>query len=134
VENLQDLVEERRLLYVAITRAKKTLTMTYADSRRFFEGRIPTLPSRFITELDKNYFIDRNDFFERETKSGSKFFAKANVTVEAEKYFKIGQKIAHDKFGKGVILDVNGKGKDAKLTISFSNGKLKKIIGTFVKI
>jgi DNA helicase-2/ATP-dependent DNA helicase PcrA len=55
------------------------------------------------------------------------------VILEKEKYFKIGQKIAHSKFGNGVILNVEGKGSDAKLTISFQKGMLKKIIGSYVK-
>ena len=133
MESLQDLEEERRLLYVAITRAKRSVTMSYANSRRFFEGRISTLPSRFILELDKKYYIDRNNFFEQEVPKAKKPVNTSSIILESEKHFKVGQKIAHNKFGKGVILSVNGKGKDAKLTISFSGGMLKKIIGTFVE-
>ena len=132
-ESLKDLEEERRLFYVAITRAKKTVTMSYAISRRFFVGRISTLPSRFILELDKKCYIDRNNIFEQETRKIKKTVDRSSIVCESEKHFKVGQKIAHNKFGKGVILNVNGKGKDAKLTISFSGGMLKKIIGTFVE-
>jgi DNA helicase-2/ATP-dependent DNA helicase PcrA len=57
---------------------------------------------------------------------------KKPVVTESQKYFKIGQKIYHKKFGKGIVLNVDGKGKEAKLSISFSGGQLKKIIGTYV--
>ena len=57
---------------------------------------------------------------------------KRPVVTESQKYFRIGQKIYHNKFGKGVVLNVDGSGKEAKLSISFSGGQLKKIIGTFV--
>ena len=84
-------------------------------------------------ELDKKYYIDRNNFFEQEVPKAKKPVNTSSIILESEKHFKVGQKIAHNKFGKGVILSVNGKGKDAKLTISFSGGMLKKIIGTFVE-
>jgi hypothetical protein len=42
--------------------------------------------------------------------------------------------VSHKKFGKGIIINVDGKDKNAKLTISFNNGELKKIIGTYVQV
>ena len=127
--------EERRLLYVAITRAKKTLHLCYAKTRRTFEAIQNTFPSRFLMEIDEN-LLQQEDYtyYEMQVpRYQSMKKARSDVVTESEKYFKIGQKITHDKFGKGVILNVDGKGQDAKLTVSFSDGKLKKIVGTFVR-
>ncbi|MCK4654747.1 MAG: UvrD-helicase domain-containing protein, partial [Candidatus Cloacimonetes bacterium] len=134
IENLHGLEEERRLLYVAITRAKKRVKLCYACTRRTYESVIPTIPSRFLLEIDEKY-LKKEDytFYKFQTPRYQRKKPEKTVIFEDQKYFKIGQKIIHDKFGKGIILDVNGRGEDAKLTISFSKGKLKKIIGTYVK-
>jgi len=54
--------------------------------------------------------------------------------LESYKHFKIGQQVTHNNFGKGVILNVEGSDENAKLTISFKSGKLKKILGSFIKL
>ncbi|MDO9578012.1 MAG: UvrD-helicase domain-containing protein [Candidatus Cloacimonadales bacterium] len=136
IYDLGNVEEERRLLYVAITRAKKTLHLCYAKTRRTFESIQNTFPSRFLMEIDEN-LLQQEDYtyYEMQVpRYQSQKKAKIDMVTESEKYFKIGQKINHDKFGKGVILNVDGKGQDAKLTVSFSGGVLKKIVGTFVRI
>ena len=54
--------------------------------------------------------------------------------MESEKHFHIGQRIRHVTFGDGMILNVDGKGNKAKLTISFDSGELKRIIGSYVSL
>jgi DNA helicase-2/ATP-dependent DNA helicase PcrA len=135
IYDLGNLEEERRLLYVAITRAKKTLKLTYARTRRTYDAIQTTFPSRFLSEIDEE-LLTQSDFafYERQApRYNTHKKNKKNVVLETEKFFKIGQNVYHDKFGKGVILNVDGKGNDAKLTISFSDGNLKKIVGTFIK-
>ena len=78
--------------------------------------------------LDKSFFL-----FDRYRPTGKILKQKKNVVLESQKHFKVGQKIAHNKFGEGIVLNVDGIGNDAKLTISFQNGNLKKIIGNFVR-
>ncbi|MCF7793965.1 MAG: UvrD-helicase domain-containing protein [Candidatus Cloacimonetes bacterium] len=135
IYDLGNVEEERRLLYVAITRARKSLKLTYARTRRTYDAVQTTFPSRFLSEIDEDLLKQADySFYEMQApRYSSSKKPEQNVTLETEKYFKIGQKIYHDKFGKGVILNVDGKGNDAKLTISFSGGKLKKIVGTYIK-
>jgi len=123
----KQLQEERRLLYVAITRTKKQLFMSYAKNRNIFGESILTMPSHFFTEMDERYFRK-----EKSTPKNRFINFKNNVTLESSKHFKIGDKVFHKKFGQGIVLNVDGKDIDAKLTISFSGGKLKKIIGSYV--
>jgi DNA helicase II / ATP-dependent DNA helicase PcrA len=136
LENEQQVEEERRLLYVSVTRAKKTVELTYPGSRRVYDAIIRTLPSRFLVNLDDT-LVESSDLslssFSRQ-ESGKAKRTKQTILTESEKFFKVGQKIAHAKFGEGVILNVEGKGKDAKLTISFARGNLKKIVGNYVKL
>jgi ATP-dependent DNA helicase UvrD/PcrA len=126
--------EERRLFYVGITRAKKQLKLSYCRTRRTYESVQTAFPSRFLSEIDEDLIQQETyNYYEMQAPRYSANKKQKHVIIESEKYFKIGQKISHDKFGKGVILNVEGKGEDAKLTISFTGGKLKKIVGTFIK-
>jgi DNA helicase-2/ATP-dependent DNA helicase PcrA len=117
-----------------ITRAKKSVKLCYTRHRRYFDTVLTSLPSRFLLEIDEQYIKkEDNTFIESKVPRIKTGKYQKSIILESQKYFNIGQKIKHDKFGEGMILDVSGSGNDAKLTISFSNGKLKKIIGTFVK-
>ena len=135
------LQEERRLLYVAITRAKKKLILTFCRERRKFSSNgfktEITTKSRFLDELDSK--LCKSNIKKQSFVFGKKYEDKMQknvqqiVEVGGESYFKNKDAVFHKKFGQGLVLDVNGSGKDAKLTISFSSGELKKIIGTFVE-
>ncbi|MBW6515826.1 MAG: UvrD-helicase domain-containing protein [Candidatus Cloacimonetes bacterium] len=135
----EEIEEERRLLYVGITRAKSHLFLSYARYRRTYYGYEITMPSRFIKEIfpeqkkqipidQRNYnkSVRVNDFTEKKV--------KIPWIKEDEKLFRIGQRVRHKDFGDGTVLSVEGKGKDAKLSILFRDGKLKKIIGSYVQI
>ena len=132
IRSLEDntLEEERRLFYVAITRAKHRLYITYAKYRRFMESVEPTIKSRFIEEIDE----DLLQTTEISSVVRTNNVRKIKITFESEKFYRIGQVVSHKKFGKGIIINVDGKDKNAKLTISFNNGELKKIIGTYVQV
>lgn len=135
LDEISSLEEERRLLYVAITRAKKSLHLCYATTRRSFDSVQYTYPSRFLMEMDEELLekVSTNFYDLQIPRQMKKSQKKNNVIFESDKHFSIGQKVNHDKFGLGIILNVEGKGEDARLTISFSDGSLKKIVGTFVK-
>jgi DNA helicase-2/ATP-dependent DNA helicase PcrA len=132
------LEEERRLFYVGITRAKQKLFFSYSRWRRTYDQVEQTIASRFLDDIQDDHInIDGGNLYEikaQPQRSYSKLDAKPTVVLESEKHYKIGQKVNHGKFGNGTILSVNGTGIDAKLTISFANGSLKKIQGSFVTI
>ena len=135
------LQEERRLLYVAITRAKKSLVLTFCRERRkFASGGFKTEitnKSRFLDEFDKRLckssikkqsFVFGKKYEERDRKKAPQI-----VSVGQKSFYKVGDMVMHKVFGQGKVLTVSGSGKDAKLAISFNEGELKKIIGTFVE-
>lgn len=111
-----DLEEERRLMYVAVTRAEEKLFVTYCSKRYIYGQTRFEMPSRFIKELGiikkkkeerivekpaYNSFSPIN-FFKREEKKKEE---RKDTSV-----FKIGQKVNHPKFGEGVILDITPDG------------------------
>jgi DNA helicase-2/ATP-dependent DNA helicase PcrA len=109
-----DIEEERRLAYVAITRAKEDLILSYVDSRLHNGKRNSFLPSRFLKECGKI----EGKFVYQEDRGGSGGFKKGDL-------------VNHKIFGTGRILAVQKAGKDSKLTINFG-GSEKNILASFV--
>jgi DNA helicase-2/ATP-dependent DNA helicase PcrA len=143
IDSRETLEEERRLLYVAMTRAKTGLYMSYSRWRREKGSYEPANPSRFIADMDRTFFESpKTDFpvFERmipqppPASTVKTVNPMRNVTLESAKYYRIGMNVTHKTFGKGIVLNVDGVDKDAVLTISFQGGMLKKIKGGFVEI
>lgn len=101
--------EERRLCYVAITRAKKKLYITSADTRMLFGNTTRNLPSRFINEIDKEYIeIDS-------TKPLTKVINNIRKKIDKTAEYTVGEHIIHTDFGEGVIIAVD----KSILTVAF---------------
>ncbi|MCD4829253.1 MAG: UvrD-helicase domain-containing protein [Candidatus Cloacimonetes bacterium] len=149
-EETDKLEEERRLLYVAMTRACRQLRLSYSHWRRDRDTIVHTDPSRFIAEFDSRYI--EMDQAARYTAGevgrgasgafaagyrkhrGRKQALRGDVTLESHKRWRIGARVRHKSFGEGVVLNVDGDGLDARLTVSFSGGQMKRIVGSFVKL
>jgi len=106
-----DLEEERRLGYVAFTRAKDTLTLSHASSR-FYKGR--------RSDLDKSRFFNESGLI-----SGS-------LVVEKNTAFKKGDLVRHKVFGTGRVVGVSKSGREFKLSINFA-GMKKDILASFIE-
>ncbi len=106
-----DLEEERRLGYVAFTRAKDTLTLSHAKSR-FYKGR--------RSELEKSRFFNEAGLCE------------GSLKVEKSASFKKGDLVRHKIFGAGRVIGVGKSGKEYKLTINFGGTK-REILASFVE-
>jgi DNA helicase-2/ATP-dependent DNA helicase PcrA len=125
------LEEERRLFYVAVTRAKSQLYFSYAKYRRLYGTFYFTKPSEFLQKLNPDTYIrdDADPGLMMQPRSERK---RKPVITESMKTYKIGQKVQHPEYGEGTILNVDGEGGSARLTISFKSGKLARIIGSFL--
>lgn len=93
--------EERRLCYVAITRAKKNLTITSAKSRMLFGNTTRNIPSRFIGEIDKKY-LDIN-----ESNPIKKVVNTIKKQIDKTAEYEAGERISHTEFGEGIIVSVD---------------------------
>jgi len=142
----EELEEERRLFYVALTRAKKRIYLSYATSRRVFGKTMDRSISRFIDEIPENLFdqreikknIKQNKLTEKTASRGfykEKEFFKGYTGInkkdnkdfkntESEEDFKPGDKIVHKQWGKGTVVQVKG----SEITVAFND------IGTKVMI
>lgn len=112
-----ELEEERRLCYVAITRARKKLYIINARSRLLYGKISSNVPSRFIAEIG-------DDLLDQEKKEPifSKKINREDMIVDND--IKAGDLIEHDKYGKGVVMDIDG----SIATIAFSKTGVKKLL------
>ena len=101
--------EERRLCYVAITRAKKELYILTAESRMLFGNTNRNMPSRFIEEIDKKYL-------EIESRNPvNKIVSKVKKVVDKNATYEIGERISHTDFGEGIVISID----KSILTVAF---------------
>jgi DNA helicase II / ATP-dependent DNA helicase PcrA len=118
------LEEERRLAYVAITRARNRLYLSHAQTRMLHGQTRYNIPSRFLEEIPQNLMKWLTPRFSRQ-KAFSPDFSRQTRTTVANKAprdvggFRIGQNVVHAKFGTGVIIDAEGQGGDARVQVNF---------------
>jgi len=129
----EDIEEERRLLYVAMTRAKENLYLTYS-MRRTRMG-VPEFldPSRFLNEIPEE-FIDK---ITTDLKEKSKIINEEQSFKNEENLYvnyKVGEKIYHDEFGYGKIIEIVKDKLNPYLVINFGNEGIKKISLKYSKI
>jgi len=112
--------EERRLCYVAITRARKKLTLVNSKRRLLYGQENANPQSRFINEISEEY-LEKEELKNKEIFGKSKIFKSSNINQYEE--YKPGEKIKHDKYGEGVVIAV----ETSILTIAFAhpNGIVK---------
>jgi DNA helicase-2/ATP-dependent DNA helicase PcrA len=169
-----ELEEERRLFYVALTRAEKQAYLTYALSRYRWGKLVDSEPSRFIEEIDEQYLeivtpkeerrfnpmlsadifgdVDTNTvrykktaYMKAKPKAAEKFkistpknLKKVSETKSTTNAFDtkliVGDVVNHQRFGKGIVLNIEGKAADLKAEINFETGGVKKLLLRFAKL
>ena len=137
------LEEERRLMYVAITRARKRLYLTMAEQRLLHGQTHFALPSRFVDEIPEEVLqylsAHRNSLIARQqsTQRTNPFHSRSKLaeTQESTDFdgFQLGQNVHHERFGTGVIIDATQKAEGARLTINFGKQGIKELDTVFAK-
>ncbi len=151
-----DLEEERRLFYVAVTRAMESCTLSYAVSRFLWGQSISCEPSRFIDEIDPNYleFSSKSKSMNRGlsmkgfegARTGGlnkmtnpslrslKEVTRQKSSSPNEQDIKVGYNVEHKTFGKGKVTHMEGSGADQKATIFFPHHGSKTILLRFANL
>jgi DNA helicase-2/ATP-dependent DNA helicase PcrA len=122
IGNPSDMEEERRLAYVAVTRARKRLFITHARERVLWGQTQRNLLSTFIKETGLS-----------ENGKTVSISAAKPASIASDSY-QIGERIAHPKFGEGMIISVNKLGNDHMLEIAFDTVGTKKLMANFAKL
>jgi DNA helicase-2/ATP-dependent DNA helicase PcrA len=129
------LEEERRLMYVAITRARRRLYLSHAQSR-MLHGQIRYgMPSRFLAELPEQVLLNLNRRSEPAYPStGTRAPAPTPRNLGNDTGYKVGQSVAHAKFGTGIIIDFEGRGSDARVQVKFRDAGTKWLALAYAKL
>ncbi len=121
-ESNEDMEEERRLCYVAITRARKKLWLVNAKRRLLYGHDSCNPPSRFINEIDLDYLDSCENDIKNNNLGKSRDFSNI-VSTDVE--YNIGDKVLHEEFGEGIVVGV----EKFIITVAFSYpSEIKKII------
>jgi DNA helicase-2/ATP-dependent DNA helicase PcrA len=135
--------EERRLMYVAITRARQRLYLSFAQTRMLHGQTRYNMKSRFFDELPDavlkwltpqisarrgNLWQGDDDF----AAVSRPAYAKAKAAQDSG--YRIGQNVAHAKFGAGVIVNSEGSGQDARVQVNFGRNGMKWLALAYAKL
>ena len=152
VINTEELEEERRLAYVAVTRAKQRLYITHARERLMFGKTSYNRLSKFVSEIPEELLDKpREESMRSKYRTGemprpmstkptvSKEMLKTPMfrdqsKAQVRESFSPGDAVVHDIFGEGIILSAKSLGPDVLYEIAFDNVGTKKMMGTYAKI
>jgi DNA helicase II / ATP-dependent DNA helicase PcrA len=141
--SLQEIEEERRLLYVGITRAQERLFLVHCASRMSFGRTDFARPSRFMEDLPRDAFedVDLLGHAVATPTRGSSFVRTATVAasapaapVAAGAAYRGGEKVRHPKFGAGTVVGVHGEGAKAEVTVVFEAAGAKRLLVRFAHL
>ena len=138
MDKIASLEEERRLCYVGITRAKSKLYLTHAESRRLHGEVNLCRPSRFIKEIPKQLIdeirlkttISRTKVHRR---NGMHDSLSSGAEIPQTE-ISLGQRVAHGKFGEGVVLNYEGQGSNARVQVNFDAAGSKWLVLSYAKL
>jgi len=157
----RELEEERRLFYVAVTRAEKQATLSYALNRYKWGNLERCSPSRFLKEIDQKFLhypqtggkpfsvnsnsglkppavrdvspsYTKNDRFKKINKS--EHSAAVSFTATDSSLFSEGDRVQHERFGKGIIKSIEGQPPNTTATVEFDKEGSKKLLLRFAKL
>lgn len=132
------IAEERRLMYVAMTRARRRLYLTFAQSRMLHGQTRYNIASRFLHEIPE----DCLKWLQSPSKatqfkaphSLAQNWSSAATKSSSTSPWKMGQKVVHGKFGTGIIVNFEGTGSDARVQVNFENSGSKWLLLEYAKL
>jgi DNA helicase-2/ATP-dependent DNA helicase PcrA len=157
----RELEEERRLFYVAVTRAEKQATLSYALNRYKWGNLERCSPSRFLREIDQKFLhypqtggkpfqninhsaikptslreephsYTKDERFKKISKSGAS--SDVPFTGSDSSLFAEGDTVEHERFGKGIIISIEGQSPNTTATVNFEKDGSKKLLLRFAKL
>ena len=132
IEEPDQLQEERRLCYVGMTRSMERLFIVHAEMRNLHGTETFNPPSRFLREIPAELTL--------EVRTGGSIPRRNAATRKVSKgevpdtEFKLGQRVFHEVFGEGVILNYEGQGSNARVEVNFDSSKTKWLMVSYAKL
>jgi DNA helicase-2/ATP-dependent DNA helicase PcrA len=130
--------EERRLCYVAITRARAALSLVYAVQRHLYGTTQFNFPSRFLEEIPREHLEEARPPQEQAyaTSAAASVSAAAERISEPETFgrYRVGMRVVHPMFGVGTVRVCDRSGNDEKLVVHFNRAGVKKLVARFARL
>lgn len=133
LETKNGLEEERRLCYVGMTRAMRKLYLLYAESRQFYGNSGYRRPSRFLREIPEELLTEDNIVTEVSQPSIATRSGSPEVS-ESVKGLYLGQKVRHQAFGEGIIINFEGQGDHLLIQVKFNRNETKWLAPAYAKL
>ena len=155
LDDPEGMAEERRLMYVGITRAKDQVYLTYAFRRFLFGNSDANIPSRFLEDIPTSLLdgtLSTQNRYQRETavsyqrettwdqsgfsrpKSSKILPFKSEPAKAPDLQYKTGMQVRHGKFGEGTVIESKKAGDDEEVTVSFKLHGIKRLAASFAKL
>jgi DNA helicase-2/ATP-dependent DNA helicase PcrA len=132
----EEMAEERRLMYVGMTRARERLYLIYAFQRTRWGQTEINEPSRFLDDIPADLLTGR-----KSTKKSRPSFQQAtrwaNETKEkpaGDAQYKTGQRVFHTKFGEGIVIESKPSGGDEEVSVAFEEVGVKRLLASFANL
>ncbi|MEX2542446.1 MAG: UvrD-helicase domain-containing protein [Trueperaceae bacterium] len=149
--SLHELEEERRLLYVGITRAQEELFLVHCESRMSFGRTDMARPSRFLQDVPKGMLCEidllgqelnevaqlskfSRQLWQPPSLAGTEGGVAENGVRSSEISFRGGEKVSHPKFGSGTVVGVSGEGVRAEITVIFDKAGPKRLLVRYANL
>lgn len=140
-EDPDRLEEERRLCYVGITRAMQHLYITYAQRRRLFGNEEARRISRFVREIPDHLIEEKSrrlnvnrHAYHQEISSEFVQHVASDLGSDTGLGFNLGQRVRHAKFGVGTVVDFEGQGERARVSVFFEGAGTKWLVLSYAKL
>ena len=134
MESPSQLEEERRLCYVAITRAMEKLYITHAESRKLYGTDTFNPPSRFLKEIPKELINEIRPRAQTNIPYNRRYFKETKKEFEKKIGIEVGQRVKHKKFGEGIVLNYEGSGESARVQVNFDDSGTKWLVMEYANL
>ena len=144
LDDPEQMAEERRLMYVGVTRAKDRLYLSYAFRKLWYGEYEPTMPSRFLEDIpldltDGSWNSRHKRRSRRQRQQQSQPVPRSevrNVSDAPRKAtsFRVGQRVRHHTFGEGLVVESRATGEDEIVTVAFEQAGLKRLMAGIARL
>ncbi len=138
IDDAEQMAEERRLLYVGMTRARKYLFLIYAFRRTQWGSSDLKLRSRFLDDIPDNLLVPAHAMTFTEPSAGVRRRGMPprvrRSTEDDGSQFRMGQRVLHPKFGEGMVIDIKPSGSDQEVSVVFESVGPKRLLASFANL
>ena len=135
LEDHEQCAEERRLMYVGMTRAKDCLYLSHVFMRPHYGSRDPSMPSRFLDDIPPDLVLGaRKHTVEKIVRQATSWSPRAEADRPSGPKFRAGQRVKHTAFGEGLVIQSPKDGSSEVVTVMFEGAGLKRLMASMAPL